>query len=138
MKYLLDTCVLSELTKPAPHEKVVAWLRKANDVALFVSVLTLGELEKGIVRLPASKRRASFEKWLAETRDGYSGRILDVTVDVAVEWGRAGARAEAKGKPIPVIDGFIGATARVHRLVVVTRNTTDIERTGADTLNLWV
>jgi predicted nucleic acid-binding protein len=137
VKYLLDTCVLSELTKPLPEDGVVRWLRQADEANLFVSVLTLGELEKGVRRLPASKRKASLEEWLSETRENYAARILEVTVDVALEWGRTGAKTETKAKPIPVIDGLIGATALVHRLTVVTRNTADMERTGVQVLNLW-
>lgn len=137
MTYLLDTCVLSELTKQAPNGGVLGFLRDTDEASLRLSVLTLGELEKGVARLPASAKKGALEEWLREIRETYGARILDVTAEVAVEWGRLGARTEAKGRPVPVVDALIAATALVHGLTVVTRNVKDLAGTSVKTQNPW-
>lgn len=137
MAYLLDTCALSEFTKPKPSASVDAWFAKLPDGADFVSVLTLGEIEKGIAKLATSRRRASLEKWFSDLRDRLDGRILVVDEPVALEWGRITARGELAGSPLPSIDALIAATAIVHGLAVVTRNTSDIARTGAPIIDPW-
>jgi hypothetical protein len=135
--YLLDTCALSEFTKPKPSASVDAWFAQVPDGTDFVSVLTLGELEKGITKLATSRRRASLERWFGDLRDRFSGRILLVDEPVALEWGRIAARGELAGNPVPSIDALIAATAIVHGLAVVTRNTSDIARTGAPIIDPW-
>lgn len=137
MAYLLDTCALSEFTRPKPSASVDAWFAQIPDGADFVSVLTLGELEKGITKLASSRRRAALERWFGDLRDRFSGRILGVDEPVALEWGRITARAELAGNPLPSIDALIAATAIVHGLAVVTRNTSDIARTGAPIVDPW-
>lgn len=137
MKFLLDTCVLSELTKPRPHERVVAWLGEREDAELGVSVLTLGELERGVQRLPSGTRKRAFDEWLRDLTATYEERLIDVDSRVALEWGRLAARSEARGRSLPVIDALLGATALVHGLTVVTRNTSDISRSGAKVLDPW-
>lgn len=136
MAYLIDTCVLSEFTKPNPSAAVDRWF-VALEGGEFVSVLTLGEIEKGITRLATTRRRARLEGWFAELRDRFVDRVLPVDDPVALEWGRISARCEAAGAPIPVVDGLIAATAIVHGLSVVTRNTSDIVRTGAPVVDPW-
>jgi predicted nucleic acid-binding protein len=135
--YLIDTCAFSEFTKPKPSAAVEAWFASLPDGSDFTSVLTLGELEKGIAKLAGSKRRSALERWFAELRDRLSDRILEIDEPVALEWGRIAARCETAGTPIPVIDGLIGATAIVHGLSIVTRNTSDIARTGAPIIDPW-
>lgn len=137
MSYLIDTCALSEFTRARPSTAVDAWFAALPDRTEFVSVLTLGELEKGIAKLPLGKRRAALERWFAELRIRFEGRVLDVDATVALEWGRISARAEAEGRPVPVVDTLIAATAIVHGLSVVTRNTTDMARTGAPIIDPW-
>jgi predicted nucleic acid-binding protein len=137
MAYLLDTCALSEFTKPEPSRSVDAWFAQIPDGADFVSVLTLGELGKGIAKLPASRRRTSLERWFGGLRDRFSGRILPVDEPVALEWGRIAARSELSGHPVPSIDALLAATAIVHGLSVVTRNSSDIVRTGAPVIDPW-
>jgi predicted nucleic acid-binding protein len=137
MSYLIDTCALSEFTKLRPAPSVDHWFASTPETSQFVSVLSLGELEKGIYRLPPSRRRASLAKWLAQLSAGLSERTLAVTEAVAREWGRTSARAELAGRPIPVVDALIGATALVNDLTVVTRNTSDIGRSGAKILDPW-
>jgi toxin FitB len=136
--YLIDTCILSEFTKPHPAGSVDRWVAATAEAAQFVSVLTLGELEKGIHKLPASRRREMLDRWLIELRGRFAGRVIDVNESVALEWGRLSARAEKGGQRIPVIDALLGATALVHDLTVVTRNTSDIARTGAKLLDPWL
>ncbi len=137
MAYLIDTCALSEFTKPRPSPKVEAWFGELVDGVEFVSVVTLGELEKGITKLRASRRRSAFERWFAELRDRFAERVLPIDEPVAIEWGRICARAELAGKPVPVIDAMLAATAIVHGLSVVTRNSSDIARTGAAIIDPW-
>lgn len=138
MAYLLDTCVLSELAKPRPDAGVVRWLEEVDETALYLSVLTLGELEKGIARLAPSARRRKIEQWVREDLAArFQGRVLEVDSKVAERWGVLSGAAEARGKPLPVIDALIAATGEVHGLEVVTRNTADLERCGARCVNPW-
>jgi predicted nucleic acid-binding protein len=137
MSYLLDTCVVSEQTKPQPATPVVEWLRAVDPEALYLSVLTLGELEKGIERLSAGTRKVKLRKWLEELRAKSAGRIIAIDDPIATQWGHLLARTEGKGAPLPVIDALIGATAIVRGLTVVTRNRSDIARTGAAIVDPW-
>jgi predicted nucleic acid-binding protein len=103
-----------------------------------ISVLTIGELEKGIERLTASKRKRALRSWLDELTAGYDQKILGITLEIAAEWGHLSAAAELKGNSLPVVDGLIAATARTRNLVIVTRNTADMRLTGAKLLDPWV
>ena len=132
MSYLLDTNVLSEARKPAGDANVRAWLASVRGTELYLSVLVVGEIRQGIERL---RRRdppqaAVFEAWLATLRRDYADRILPVTADIAEEWGRLNVP-----DPLPAIDGLLAATAGVHGLTLVTRNTADVARTGVALLN---
>lgn len=136
MRYLLDTCVVSELVKPAPHPGVVRWLQEREEETLFLSVLTFGELQKGISKLPPGPRQESLREWVAaDLVLRFSGRTLDIDTDVAVAWGEMQGEAEGRGERLPVMDSLIAATAVVHNLTVVTRNTRDIERCGVGVFN---
>ena len=137
MAYLLDTCVVSEFTKPRPSASVDRWVAGVPDASQLISVLTLGELEKGVRKLAAGQRRGALERWLADLHLRIVDRILPVDARVALEWGRISAREEAAGRPMPVIDALIGATALVHGHTVVTRNKSDIARSGAKIFDPW-
>lgn len=137
MAYLIDTCALSEFTKPKPAANVDAWFAAMPEGADFVSVLSLGEIEKGIAKLGRSKRRTSLERWFTDLHDRFVDRVLAIDAPTALEWGRIAARCETEGEPVPVIDALLGATAIVHGLAVVTRNTSDIARTGASIVDPW-
>ncbi len=131
--FLLDTNVISELIKPAPDSKVTAWIDATDEQLFHLSVLTLGEVRRGIVCLPPSKRRTRLEGWL--TRDlpmRFAGRILDIDYEIADRWGHLSG---AKGPT--VIDGLLAATAKHHNLTLATRNTKDIARTGVALFNPW-
>jgi len=136
--FLLDTNVLSELIRPKPEPKVAAWVDSANEDLLFLSVLTLGEIRKGIAALRTGSRRAALEAWLeSDLRRRFAGRILPVDEDVAERWGTITAIAAAAGKPVPVIDGLLAATALRHNLTLVTRNVSDVAGTGVVVFSPW-
>ena len=136
--FLLDTNVISELVKPAPHHAVVDWVASTDEDLMFLSVLTVGEIRKGIMGLRAGSRRTRLESWL-ETglRARFSGRILPVDEAVADRWGTAAARAAARGRPLPVIDGLLAATAVHHNLTFVTRNVSQVEAAGVLVFDPW-
>jgi predicted nucleic acid-binding protein len=133
MTFLLDTNVVSELRKKAPDPHVLAWHQANVGAEAYLSVLALGEIRQGIERIrPRDVSQAeALERWLDRLVVTYRSRILRVTADVAQEWGRLGATAQ----PPPVVDGLMAATAKVHRLVLVTRNVTDVARTGVSVFN---
>lgn len=138
MKYLLDTCVLSELVKPKPEAGVVTWVGEQEEHRLYLSVVTIGELHKGIAKLPDGRRRERLTTWIETDLAGrFRGRILPVDEAVASAWGVMLGQAEAGGGSLPVLDALVAATAKVHGCAVVTRNVTDLGRTGADVLNPW-
>ena len=131
--YLLDTVSLSQAIKRRPDARYAAWFARQDAGSLFVSVLTLGEVHKGIVRqLNGDPHYArELQAWLSKARSDFAGRIFDVTESVALRWGEIVAR----GPTLPMIDTLIAATALVHRLSVVTRNVRDFERTGVTVVN---
>jgi toxin FitB len=138
LRYLLDTCLISELIKKKPNPKVLKWVNESDEDLLFLCVLTLGEIQKGISRLEDKNRRNTLQMWLdSDLRIRFGDRILLITEDVALTWGVLQGEAESKGIVIPTIDGLIGATAISHNLTVVTRNDTDIAKTGAKIWNPW-
>jgi predicted nucleic acid-binding protein len=136
--FLLDTSVVSELVRKAPNEQVVNWLDRQDEETLYLSVLTLGELEKGISKLRASSRRDRLQTWL--TRDlaaRFAERLLPIDTPVAARWGKLSGEAERRGRPLPVIDSLIAATALEHGFAVVTRNISDFERCGVACVDPW-
>jgi len=136
--FLLDTNVLSELVRPKPNPKVVGWIEGTDEELLFLSVLTLGEIRRGIAALPKDARRLRLEAWLESgLRVRFSGRILPVDEAVADRWGAITAAAAAAGNPVPVIDALLAATAIHHNLALVTRNASDVAGTGALVFNPW-
>lgn len=135
MSYLLDTNVLSELVRKKPSIRVVRWLEDVPDDALHLSTLTLGEIRKGVERLPRGRRREKLRLWLErELPDWFEGRVLPVDTAVAERWGRLLATLD---RPAPAIDGLIAATALQHGLRLVTRNEADVSDFGLDVVNPW-
>ena len=124
MKFLLDTNALSELTKPAPSAGLLEWL-ETNESESAISAVTVGEMILGIERMPDGKRRRSLEHTLKFLREDFSGKILDFSEGVAVEWGKLVAEAQQHGKILSVLDSQIEATAVHYGLTVVTRNEKD-------------
>jgi toxin FitB len=138
LSFLLDTSVISELVRPTPDTHVIEWLKRTEEASLFLSVLTIGEIEKGIARLPALARREKLETWVRhDLAERFRERLLAIDAMVAATWGRLAGEAEARGDPLPVIDGLIAATSLAHDLTVATRNIGDFERCGARCFNPW-
>lgn len=138
MKFLLDTCLISELVKKEPNAAVVTWLDEQDEQNLFLSVLTLGELQKGISKLSGSTRKDELQAWVEhDLAERFAGRILDLDLETALAWGTLQGDAERKGEKLPVMDSLIAATATAHGLIVVTRNIKDIERCKAKVFNPW-
>ena len=139
MSWLLDTCVVSELVRPRPKASVVSWVLERDEDELFLSVITIGELEKGIARLPDSPKRVALRQWVRRSlADRFRDRLLAVDAGVAARWGALVGASEVRSQPLPVIDSLIAATGLQHDLTVVTRNTDDLERCGAHCFNPWV
>lgn len=135
MSYLLDTNVLSELRRKAPNDGVVDWMARRPTSTLYLSVLTLGELRKGVEAVTEAGRRAALLDWLeADLPAFFTGRILPIDVRVADRWGRMMAAA---GRPVPAIDSLLGATAAHYGLSLVTRNVRDFADLGLDVINPW-
>lgn len=135
MSYLLDTNVLSELRRRTPDLGVVRWVQARPAGTLFLSVLTLGELRKGVEGLVESERQLMLLDWLeTELPAFFAGRILPVDAAVADRWGRMVAQA---GRPVPAIDSLLAATALQHGLVLVTRNVRDVADLGVQVVNPW-
>jgi len=135
VSYLLDTNVLSELRRKAPNPAVAQWVSQRPARALFLSVLTLGEIRKGIDSLQDIPKRQILNDWLETELPAYfQGRILAVDQLVGDRWGRLLAKA---GRPLPTIDSLLAATAAAHGLCMVTRNTRDFEGLGIDLFNPW-
>lgn len=138
MTYLLDTNAVSEWVKPRPDPGVVSWLDEVDEDRTFLSVVTIGELRKGVVRLPASRRRAHLDRWLSEDLpQRFADRLLPVDVDVADQWGRILGSAESNGRSVNGIDALIAATAKVHGLEVVTRNVSHFRPVGVAVVCPW-
>jgi len=136
--YLLDTNVLSEGVKLRPDVKVKTWVDSIDEQLIHVSVLTLGEIRKGIESLPLSARRGILESWLVhDLVVRFAGRILQVDEEVAYRWGRLAGKAKAENRQLPGVDGLLAATALQHNLTLVTRNTRDVMLTGVPVFNPW-
>ena len=135
MSYLLDTNVLSELRKRTPNTGVVEWFSQRPASTLFLSVLTLGELRKGVEGVKDATRRMALLDWLdADLPAFFTGRILSVDAPVADRWGRMLA---VVGRPVPAIDSLLAATAIHHGLSLVSRNVRDLADLGLDVINPW-
>lgn len=135
MSYLLDTNVISELVRPKPAKAVLVWFENIPSEALHISVLTLGEIRKGVERMPEGMRREKLRLWLDhDLTDWFSTRVLPVDVAVADRWGRLLAQV---GRPLPSIDSLLAATALHHELRLVTRNQKDFNYHGLEVINPW-
>ncbi len=135
MSYLIDTNVLSELRRKVPDARVVNWLSQRPAGTLYLSVLTIGEVRKGIEASPDSQRRLALLDWLETELPAYfTGRILPIDAAVADRWGQMLAQA---GRPLPAIDSLLAATASRHGLILVTRNVRDVQGLGVQILNPW-
>ncbi|MGD0297519.1 MAG: type II toxin-antitoxin system VapC family toxin [Bryobacteraceae bacterium] len=136
--FLLDTNCISELVRPKPEPRVLEWMEAVDETLLYLSVLTMGEIRKGLAGLAQSKRRSLLENWLeVELQPRFSGRIVPIDTAIADRWGLLTAEAKRNGKPLSIIDGLLAATALHHNLTVVSRNISDFANTHVPVLNPW-
>jgi toxin FitB len=138
VRYLLDTCLVSEFQKPRPSAAVRDWLAAQREDDLYLSVLTLGEIQKGVSQLREGRKKTTLQSWLdGDLRARFEDRIVPISEDVAMRWGRIAGEAQRRGTPVPVIDALVAATALAIDATVVTRDDTHISRAGARTFNPW-
>lgn len=136
--YLIDTNCLSELTRLRPDANVIEWFSSHEETKMYLSVISLGELVKGIDRLPDSAKKDKLNNWIQHNlKSRFQNRILPISESIAIQWGSIQAKMKNQGTPLPAIDALIAATAFVHNLAIVTRNTKDFELTGISLINPW-
>ena len=138
MRVLLDTCVVSELRRPKANPRVRRAVESLNSEDLFLSVISVGEIAKGIALLREAKKKEELDGWMHSLERDYTDRILGVDLETSHIWGELSAEAQKSGKILPAADGLIAATARRHGLHVMTRNTEHFKVTGALLVNPWV
>lgn len=135
MNYLLDTNVISELKRPKPDERVVSWFESKPKESLYLSVLSLGEIRKGVDKMPDGKRKQALLHWLEKDISlWFNSRLLVVDAEIADCWGKLQAQTT---NPLPAIDSLLAATALHHNLCLVTRNVCDFNYPNLTILNLW-
>jgi toxin FitB len=138
MKYLLDTCVVSELISRQPNRTVLRWLDAQPNQDLYLSSITIGELTKGIVKLPDSKRKSSLQRWFDnDLLTRFSARTLPLDLDAMLLWGRLIGTSEPQGRILPLMDSLIAAIALQGSFTLVTRNEKDFAGTGLSIFNPW-
>jgi predicted nucleic acid-binding protein len=137
VRYLLDTCALSELVKSTPDAHVIRWFEARKAHELCISAMTWGELQRGVTKLPESKRRSELTLWLQQLETGFEDRILAFDKIVSRVWVHMTAQAETQGKSMAAFDVIIAATARAHDCKLVSRNVRDFVNAGIDVINPW-
>jgi tRNA(fMet)-specific endonuclease VapC len=138
MKYLLDTNVISELLAPQPNERVVRWIDTRDPRSVYLSVITIGEIQKGVAKLGASKRKDAIQQWLeTDILVRFEGQIATLSVPVMLMWGTLVARLEQGGTPIAALDSMIAAIALENRMMLATRNESHFKYTGVSIVNPW-
>lgn len=136
--FLLDTNCVSELVRAQPEPSVLEWMEAADETLLYLSVLTLGEIGKGIALPPQSRRRTHLESWLElELQVRFAGRILSVDASIADRWGLLAAEAKREGRSLSAVDGLLAATAIHHNLTIVSRNVVDFANAQVPIMNPW-
>lgn len=138
MRYLVDTCVLSDLVAQRPNPGLVEWVDRVDEARLYICVISIGEIQKGIQKLAPSERRQSLTEWLTEDLlIRFKDRILPVDTQAMLAWGTLTAELEKRGQPMPAIDSMIAAVALQNGLTLVTRNEADFLHSGVRVLNPW-
>jgi toxin FitB len=138
MRYLLDTNVVSELVARQPSPRVIQWIDSLDPDSIYLSVITIGELRKGIEKLAVSQRKDMLYTWLNDDLlIRFSGRILILDIPVMLAWGELVGRLEQQGRPLPSLDSLIAAQAQVHNCTLATRNHGDFQATGVNIVNPW-
>ena len=138
MSYLLDTCTISEMVSVKPNPNVLNWFQLQNEKTLFLSIITIGEIEKGIYQLPASKKRTLLETWLFdELLPSFHGRIIEINRKLMTTWAKITADLKTKGIIRPSFDSLIEVVALHHQLILVTRNVKNFQSSQVTILNPW-
>ena len=139
MKYLLDTCVLSEYVKRKPNSQVINWVDAQDELNLFISILSIAELKKGIIKIQNSNpnRHKKLWNWLQKLEQRFVKRIIPLNEDILNTWAVICGQSEAKGNKLPIIDSLIAATAYKHDLIIVTRNISDFKFLSINIFNPW-
>lgn len=138
MNYLIDTCVISEFTRARPQTIVLQWLDSVSESSLFLSVITFGELHKGISRLSQGAKHKGLSHWVEQDlKKRFEGRILNLDLAVMETWGNIMGELEKKGRLVPLMDSLIAATALEHDLTIATRNTQDMQPLNVRVINPW-
>ncbi|NOT48138.1 MAG: type II toxin-antitoxin system VapC family toxin [Acidobacteria bacterium] len=138
MKYLLDTCTISEVTKNSPDRNVVSWYESREETRLYLSVITVGEIERGIYGLPRSRKRTRLEKWFYdEVIPGFHGRILDIGLRTMATWAKLAIDLRKMGIVRPSFDSLLEATSIEHNLILATRNVRNFQQSAATIFNPW-
>lgn len=138
MRVLIDTCVLSEVRRPQANPRVRSLVAAVPEADLFLSVVTIGEIVNGIVRLAPGQRRRDLETWLMQLEQLHASHILPIDTETARIWGEVTAKAAQQGRVIPAADGLIAATAMRHGLHVMTRDTPDFQTAGVLVIDPWI
>ncbi len=139
MKYLFDTNVISELVARRPNPRVIKWIDSLDPDCVYLSVITIGEIRKGIEKLPDSKRKDQLQRWLSEDLLlRFGGHLLELDVEVMLTWGELTGRLEKAGRPLSAIDSLIAAQAIHHACELATRNEDDFRGTGVTIVNPWI
>jgi len=134
---LLDTCVISEAIKPIPDTRVLAWLDAVSEDALYLSVIALGELYRGIELLTEGAKRDALRLWFEELQERFAGRILDLDTGTLLVWGELSARLKKSGEAVPLMDSLVASCAIRNNALLATRNTKDYERAGVHLIDPW-
>ena len=138
MRLLIDTNVLSEVTKPAPEQRVLDWLDGLDEDRAFISVVSIAEIRRGVALMDTGRKRDALDEWLSlDLPQRFDQRVLPVDEQVAVAWGDLMALAKRRGRGLASMDGLIGATAITHDLTLATRNRKDFEGLGVELLDPW-
>jgi toxin FitB len=138
VNYLLDTCVISELVAKRPNPQVIEWVNRTEETRLYLSVITIGEIRKGIEKLAQSRRKTALEEWLKDQLVvRFGGRILSIGLEIMLRWGRLTGYLESAGHPMSALDSLIAATSLQGNLKLVTRNEEDFKYARVPLLNPW-
>jgi len=138
MNYLLDTCLLSEFTRKAPEPNVVRWMDSVEEEQLYLSVISIGEIQQVIDRLPSSRRKNDLSIWLNNGLiNRFGSRTISLDISTMLLWGSLTAKMESSGKPLPVMDALLVASALQYNLVIATRNVVDFLPCGVRVINPW-
>lgn len=137
MSYLLDTNVVSETERKRPDRNVLRWLEMTDPGNTYLSALTIGEIKKGVSKLASGRRKVHIQNWLEDVRRQFGGRILPITEQTFLVWGKMMAEFEQKGIVRPALDSFLESSALEHDLILVTRNVRNFQQSSVTILNPW-